>query len=456
VAKLVIFRGDAVEHEIRLAGTTVRIGRDNRNDIVLDDSLKGVSRFHAEVRAEAGKYFIVDLKSRNGVWMNGQRIKEKAALALGVPVTLGDYELALEDDVSTGDFGDEARLLNQPTMVTAKSVDRKEGPSRSATRAWSMRSPVAATRRQVLLWAGAAAAILLIFAVTFAVVRYIRRPAPTVAVNDVPLPPQAQPLPPPAEETPEDRTKKLIEQHLADARAQMTAGEYAGAVRDHLQPVLDLEPENTEALELKRQADEAIAAAQPPKTARVVVPKPEPPPAAEVETPGIPRKDNEAWAEYTTRVRRIQVAFSEGKSSLDKQEFAAALSRFRAAEHDQPRYQGVDQLITETLGKQQKAVEEAMNSGQQNEQAGKLRDARRWYQRALEIDPGSTRAREKDTSLLSRMTPEATKLFDQASLAAKLQDGERAIRLYQQILELMLPGDEIRERAVRQLEALKR
>ena len=63
-----------------------------------------MSRFHAEVRAEAGTYFIVDLKSRNGVWMNGRRIKEKAALALGVPVTVGAFELALEDDVSTGEF----------------------------------------------------------------------------------------------------------------------------------------------------------------------------------------------------------------------------------------------------------------------------------------------------------------------------------------------------------------
>jgi hypothetical protein len=97
-----------------------------------------------------------------------------------------------------------------------------------------------------------------------------------------------------------------------------------------------------------------------------------------------------------------------------------------------------------------------MNSGQQNEQACKLRDARRWYQPALEIDPGATRAREKDTSLLSRMTPEATKLFDQASLAVKLQDRVRAIRLYQQVLEVMLPGDEISQRAATQLEALKR
>jgi pSer/pThr/pTyr-binding forkhead associated (FHA) protein/tetratricopeptide (TPR) repeat protein len=452
VPKLVIFRGDAVEHEIRLAGTTVRIGRDNRNDIVLDDSLKGVSRFHAEIRAEAGKFFIVDLKSRNGVWMNGQRIKEKAALALGVPVTLGDYELALEDDVSTGNFGEEAPLLNQHTVVTAKSVDRKDGPSRSATRA-SMKAPVAATKRQVLLWSGVAAAILLIGTVTFAVVRYSHRPTPTVARIDVPLPP----LTPPAPLPPEDSNKAQIDDQLTEARAQMAAGDYAGAVRDHLQPVLDLDSGNIDALDLKRQAEEAIAAAaQAQKTVRVVVPKQEPPPAAEVETPGIPRRDNEAWAEYTARVRRVQVAFSEGKSSLDKQEFAAALTHFRAVEHDQARYQGVDQLITEALGKQREAFDEAMTGGQQNEQAGKLHDARVWYQRALTIDPGSTRARDINASLLGRMNPEANKLFDQASLAAKLQEGDRAIRLYQQILELMLPGDEIREKAAKQLEVLKR
>jgi pSer/pThr/pTyr-binding forkhead associated (FHA) protein len=67
VPKLVAFRGDAVENELRLAGQSVRIGRDQGNDLVLDDSSKGVSRFHAEVRAEAGTYFIVDMKSRNGI-----------------------------------------------------------------------------------------------------------------------------------------------------------------------------------------------------------------------------------------------------------------------------------------------------------------------------------------------------------------------------------------------------
>src|SRR5262249_42508186 len=114
VPKLVIFRGDAVESEIRLTGNTVRIGRHERNEVVLDDGLNGVSRFHAEIRPEGNAYYIVDLNSRNGVWVNGRRIKERAPLSLGVPVTVGAFELALEDDVSGTDF--------QPVAVQATVV----------------------------------------------------------------------------------------------------------------------------------------------------------------------------------------------------------------------------------------------------------------------------------------------------------------------------------------------
>jgi tetratricopeptide (TPR) repeat protein len=455
VPKLVIFRGDAVENEIRLSGSTIRIGRHNRNDVVLDDALNGVSRFHAEIRLEAGTYVIADLNSRNGVWINGRRIKEKAALALGVPVTVGAFELALEDDASSGQF--DVPLVNQQTVVSAASVAGKDRPSGSGTRSRSMRAPLAANRRQMLLWSGAAAIVLLICAIPFFVIRSKNRPPPPpVAIAPTTV---VTPEPPPAQAPPEDPNKKVIEQHLADARTQMGAGDYVGAVRDHLQSVLELEPENADALELKRQADEAAAAAaaaaaatQEKKT-RVVAKSDT---AAEVETPGIPRRSNEPYAEYMGRVRRIQVALNEGKSAADKGDFIGAIGHFRSVERDQPRYQGVDLLMTETLAKQQKAVEDATNSGQQNEQAGKLKEARLWYQRALEIDPNATSAREKNATLLARMTSDATKLFDQATLAMKLQDTARAIRLYQQIVDAMLPGDEIRERAAKQMELLKR
>ena len=75
--RLVVFRGDAVESEVRLTENPLRIGRQAGNDVVLDDSLNGVSRSHAEIRRESGSYVIVDLKSRNGIWINGKRVKEK-------------------------------------------------------------------------------------------------------------------------------------------------------------------------------------------------------------------------------------------------------------------------------------------------------------------------------------------------------------------------------------------
>ena len=97
-----------------------------------------------------------------------------------------------------------------------------------------------------------------------------------------------------------------------------------------------------------------------------------------------------------------------------------------------------------------------MSGGQQNEQAGKVRDARRWSQRALEIAPGSTTARERAASLRTRAPAEANDLFVKATLAKKMQDPARAIRLYQQVIDLMLPGDDLREKAVREMEGLKR
>src|SRR5580704_14108459 len=96
-------RGGAVMGERPLTGESLRIGRDNQNDVVLSDPAKGVSRFHAEIRAEAGGYTVVDLKSRNGIWVNNKRVTT-AALRLGTPVTLGPYQLSIQEQPLTETF----------------------------------------------------------------------------------------------------------------------------------------------------------------------------------------------------------------------------------------------------------------------------------------------------------------------------------------------------------------
>ncbi len=67
-----------------------RIGRNSDNDIVLEGDR--VSRYHAEIVREGGELMVVDKKSRNGVWLNGARIKGSAPITSGDAIRIGRQE----------------------------------------------------------------------------------------------------------------------------------------------------------------------------------------------------------------------------------------------------------------------------------------------------------------------------------------------------------------------------
>ncbi len=67
-------------------GQTLRIGRSPACDIVLDDA--SVSRRHAVVVHRGGKAVILDDRSLNGVFVNGERVGE-AALSDGDSLAIG-------------------------------------------------------------------------------------------------------------------------------------------------------------------------------------------------------------------------------------------------------------------------------------------------------------------------------------------------------------------------------
>jgi predicted component of type VI protein secretion system len=99
VAKLLIFRGDTRLDERELTRETVRIGRGAQNDLVLEDPGKGVSRNHAEIRFEGGRYTLVDLGSQNGIWVSGSRVPS-VVLEPGVSAAVGPYRLMMEAPVA--------------------------------------------------------------------------------------------------------------------------------------------------------------------------------------------------------------------------------------------------------------------------------------------------------------------------------------------------------------------
>ena len=67
----------------------IRIGRMPDSDVNFDPEVDlDASGRHAEIRNEDGRYLLIDTGSRNGTWLNGQRIKH-AALNIGDEIELG-------------------------------------------------------------------------------------------------------------------------------------------------------------------------------------------------------------------------------------------------------------------------------------------------------------------------------------------------------------------------------
>ena len=90
-------RAGIVETEMPLEQRDLRIGRASDNDVVLEDPDKTLSRHHAEVRSEGGRWFYLDLNSANGSWVGDRRVAREE-LTAGVAIALGDYQLAVIDE----------------------------------------------------------------------------------------------------------------------------------------------------------------------------------------------------------------------------------------------------------------------------------------------------------------------------------------------------------------------
>ncbi|PYQ62369.1 MAG: hypothetical protein DMF53_13090, partial [Acidobacteria bacterium] len=80
---------------VPLAGGRTRLGRGSDNDVILSDV--SVSRYHAEILREGSGWLVHDLKSTNGVEVNRVPV-EKAPLRAGDLLTIGSFELRLEEE----------------------------------------------------------------------------------------------------------------------------------------------------------------------------------------------------------------------------------------------------------------------------------------------------------------------------------------------------------------------
>lgn len=105
-----------------LEGDQLNVGRDSSNDITINDA--EISRRHARLTFQGGKYVLEDLGSTNGTFVNGQRLAGPRVLKPGEVVSFGE-QIVLVFEVTTTDPG---ATVVSPRAAVVPSISRPVTP----------------------------------------------------------------------------------------------------------------------------------------------------------------------------------------------------------------------------------------------------------------------------------------------------------------------------------------
>jgi len=91
---------------------TITLGRLPDNDIVIN--AKSISGYHAEIKIDHGRYFLIDLNSTNGTFVNARKIEQEEIHA-GDIIRVNNYNFK----VCTGDY----KFANTGTLINYRVED---------------------------------------------------------------------------------------------------------------------------------------------------------------------------------------------------------------------------------------------------------------------------------------------------------------------------------------------
>ena len=331
MATLRVFRGDQFVAPFELGEGRTRIGRGTENHLVLEDRDKQVSRSHAEIWYEKGRYVIADLNSQNGVWIGERQIKTEEALPVNVPVTIGPYRLILvpEEKKAPIDEFDGAEVTGrreayiEPTVVEPAAPVPPQPPSQRTHppqpavappphKPAAKPVPAPGRKRNTAAIAAAVAALFVLAAVVIGVGLSRRGNTATPSPDTPPQAeaPSAPPPPAPPAKTPEEQ----FVEHFSLAQSHLEAGNLAGA-KDENVAALAAIPNDERGLAQQR-AIEAILNPPPPDPT-IAVNKPTANPL--LKDPDKERRD------------QARAQFEQGKRAFEQGHFAEAIVSLEAA-----------------------------------------------------------------------------------------------------------------------------
>lgn len=112
LANFVIRSGSLMGQRLPIRVPIVNIGRAEYNDLVLPED--SVSTQHAKLQRREGMWFLIDLDSTNGTFVDGERVTEDVPLAPGAVVRFGEVKTFFEpvDDTVDAAKGSSTKMIS--------------------------------------------------------------------------------------------------------------------------------------------------------------------------------------------------------------------------------------------------------------------------------------------------------------------------------------------------------
>ena len=122
--KIIVSLKEKILHEIILHEDSVTsIGRDPSNNIHLVNP--AVSRFHAKISSQGPDFYIEDLGSSNGTFLNGKMVPLTAELSNNDKITIGKYTLHFLDQTHEAEEV-KAEKREEETIVVQRARKSEE------------------------------------------------------------------------------------------------------------------------------------------------------------------------------------------------------------------------------------------------------------------------------------------------------------------------------------------
>jgi tetratricopeptide (TPR) repeat protein len=387
----------------------LQIGRGRDNDVVLADQEKGVSRTHAELRFENGRYVIVDLQSQNGTWINGRRV-DRAEVPPGTEITIGDYRLTLHRESPARPASPSAGATIARHVRDVGDLQIRERPERAPYHpAPQHPQPVAqaAQPRNALV-----AVVLVVAAVIlFGAVAWVFGPAGRDTLD---RPDAAEPNP--AESRPADAS-------VPPPPAGVAAPERAS--------------EATEPFTAKPEV---------PRRSSTVRPKPE----------RVARKPGESVESWRSRSEALETRYAYSKAALDRRDYAAAAGGFQAILLEEPGFLDAPRLLVQANEGLRATANGLFQAGRRMDAAGDWLGALQKYEQARQIYSGIPGITEATARVRDKLRTAGTKAFAHARELDALGRKADALKEYEKAVQWLPADDPNRQAARARIEQLKR